>query len=365
VCNCTNIIQLAYGNCRVFKQIVQQADGGAYPAIGFLAANNRDEWAKDYAQLINNPTNEAHVRDIHSSAFVVCLDETKPEGPVEYSRALWHGGAGGAGLATRWYVTTASMCEATCSLSYRVDKPVQFVVYDNMKAGLMGEHSVMDGTPTVRLCDDVLNMIASPSFDAGDASAASAPVPEQKSWVIDSSLEQRITAAKAAAAELCDTQTLGFHLTHYGKSQVKQFGFSPDGWAQMIVQLAYSRLLRKHPRLQADGKAVSSEGERVKLPGGTYEAASTRKFFKGRTEAIRVTSEDSRTWVAAMEDAKAAPDTRRALFAKALKRHGGDARSAGNGQGVDRHIFGELRFVVGANSVLTGVACRVEAEPET
>jgi carnitine O-acetyltransferase len=40
----------------------------------------------------------------------------------------------------------------------------------------------------------------------------------------------------------------------------------------MVIQLAYARLLA------ATGKARE---------GGTYEAASTRKFFKGRTEAIR------------------------------------------------------------------------------
>ncbi|KAH7101487.1 acyltransferase ChoActase/COT/CPT [Auriculariales sp. MPI-PUGE-AT-0066] len=309
-----------------------------WPEVGVLVANDRDSWAEDYAKLIKNYKNRTIVRDIHSAAFVMCLDEGGPDSAVEYSRALWHGGRGGRALANRW-----------------VDKPVQFVVYDNMKAGIMGEHSVMDGTPTVRLCDDVLNMIAAPDFDTGDthdsrfarapdvvSRATESPLKEliagtteNVRWVIDADLKQRVQQANDALAKLCDDQELGFHRTPYGKQQIKKFGFSPDGWAQMIVQLAYSRLLRKHPKLQADGI----------LPGGTYEAASTRKFFKGRTEAIRVTSTDSRAWVAAMEDGSTTPETRRELFAQALNRHGADARAAGNGQGVDRHIFGLKKSV--------------------
>jgi carnitine O-acetyltransferase len=53
---------------------------------------------------------------------------------------------------------------------------------------------------------------------------------------------------------------------------IKTFGVSPDSWAQMIIQLAYARLLRAHGKLRE---------------GGTYESATTRKFNKGRTEVIR------------------------------------------------------------------------------
>ncbi|EJD41190.1 acyltransferase ChoActase/COT/CPT [Auricularia subglabra TFB-10046 SS5] len=313
---------------KIYNHIYALAAKRDWPEVGILTASNRDVWAKDYARLKNNYSNNALIRDIQSAAFVVCLDEDKPEGPIDFSRALWHGGKDGKGLENRW-----------------VDKPVQFVVYDNCKAGVMGEHSVMDGTPMVRLCDDVLTALHRPDFDHGDAP----PLPLQQlvsakhvtnpRWVVDTDMVERISKAKVAAAALTSEQTLGFHLTKYGKQEIKTYGASPDGWAQMIVQLAYARLLRAHPELQGKGEPAPA-GEPVRLPGGTYEAAMTRRFFKGRTEAIRVVSDENRAWVASMDDAAAPAEKRRELFAAALKRHGADAREAGAGRGVDRHLFG-------------------------
>lgn len=130
---------------------------------------------------------------------------------------------------------------------------------------------------------------------------------------------------------------------------IKTFGVSPDSWAQMIIQLAYARLLRAHGKLRE---------------GGTYESATTRKFAKGRTEVIRyarhfllsdivpeadlgdsVVSAESDRWVAAMDNASVGDKERRELFALAARKHIERARLAGSGQGVDRHLLG-LRSLV-------------------
>jgi carnitine O-acetyltransferase len=206
-----------------------------------------------------------------------------------------------------------------------VDKPVQFIVFDNAAAGLMGEHSIMDGTPTVRLCDDVLNMIADRSFDHGVYDAVSVQVqPEPLDWEISAATSAAIESANQRAFELAESQELGFHLTSYGKAAIKKYGVSPDSWAQMIVQLAYKRLLG---------------GEKRK--GGTYEAATTRRFYKGRTEAIRVVSSEMDAWVASMDDPNVDVKERKRLFDLATKKHIDLAKKCGQGQGVDRHMFGE------------------------
>ncbi|KAJ6581882.1 carnitine acetyl transferase [Mycena capillaripes] len=293
------------------QHILDNSDG-EYPGVGVLSASNRDIWAKDYTELASSPHNAAILQAIQSAAFTISLDSSSPITPKHHSRALWHGDVSEGvpiGLQNRW-----------------VDKPVQYIVFDNGFAGLMGEHSTMDGTPTVRLCDDVLNAIASSAFDLGEEARDATPLtPTPLDWQLSPATVMAIDAANAAALELVEGQELGFHLTKYGKAAIKRFGVSPDSWAQMIVQLAYRRLL---------------EASGAKRMGGTYEAASTRRFYKGRTEAIRVVSTESDAWVAAMDAPDVALEEKKKLFDAAVKTHGTLARAAGMGQGVDRHMFG-------------------------
>jgi carnitine O-acetyltransferase len=173
------------------------------------------------------------------------------------------------------------------------------------------------------MCHDVLEMLYSPTFDHGTPSGDPEPVPFPLDWDISPTIVQAIAKADRAAAELIEGQELGYHLTSYGKAAIKKFGVSPDSWAQMIIQLAYRRLLGDKPR-----------------NGGTYEAASTRKFFKGRTETIRVVSSESDDWAKSMDDKESTPELRKRLFDQATKKHITLAKAAGQGQGIDRHLFG-------------------------
>ncbi|KAE9398548.1 carnitine acetyl transferase [Gymnopus androsaceus JB14] len=281
-----------------------------YPGVGVLSASNRDVWAKDYAELAASVHNSAILDAIHSSAFIVCLEEGAPSSPEQRSRVLWHGNVSegqAQGLQNRW-----------------VDKPCQFIIYDNMYAGFMGEHSIMDGTPTVRLCDEVIDALSSPSFDHGAPLAKGTSVtPTPLDWEVSSSTAQAIITANTAALELINSQELSYHLTSYGKDEIKKFGVSPDSWAQMIIQLAYRRLIGNENR-----------------KGGTYEAATTRKFYKGRTEAIRVVSSESDAWVSSMDDPNANNVTKKGLFDLATKKHISLAKTCGAGQGIDRHLLG-------------------------
>ncbi|KAF8745454.1 hypothetical protein AX14_008885 [Amanita brunnescens Koide BX004] len=281
---------------------------GEYPGVGVLTASNRDVWAKDYQNLASSPHNSAIIHDIHSAAFIICLDTSRPSTPEQHSRYLWHGDIVNGipiGLRNRW-----------------VDKPVEFIVFDNAYAGLMGEHSVMDGTPIVRLSDDILDMLHDRSFDHGSGSSSLMPSPLD--WEVSPSILEAISRADSAARELIESQTLSYYLTSYGKAAIKSFGVSPDAWAQMIIQLAYRRLIGDSKR-----------------NGGTYEAATTRKFFKGRTEAIRVVTNESDAWVQSMDDPMVNKETRKRLFTAASKKHVTLAKECGAGQGVDRHLFGE------------------------
>lgn len=197
----------------------------------------------------------------------------------------------------------------------------------------------MDGTPTARMAGTVVEALKLPTFDHGPASLLEVPrshdleSPKPLEWALTPELSASIARAKEAAHTLVDSQTLSFLRTSYGKKAIKSMGYSPDSYAQMVIQLAYHRLINKDNR----------SGTKVGRIGGTYEAATTRKFQHGRTEAIRCVSEASEAWCAGMDaysKKRVGAEEIAELFAKAVQTHGVDARAAGNGLGVDRHLFG-------------------------
>lgn len=191
----------------------------------------------------------------------------------------------------------------------------------------------MDGTPTTRMCDEVLDAVYSPNFDHGPtASGSLRPIPLD--FDVTHDIQTRIKLAKERSDALVASQALTYHLTPYGKKEIKGYSIGPDGWTQMAVQLAYDRWCIKHGKPQGSRET-----------GGTYEAATTRRFLKGRTEAIRVVSNEVRTWLAAMRDNTTSVEERKALLQAATKRHINDAKDAGNGMGIDRHLLG-LRMLL-------------------
>ncbi|KAI0251797.1 carnitine acetyl transferase [Lactifluus subvellereus] len=290
------------------------------PAVGALTAANRDLWASNYVRLrALSPSNAALLDAIHSAAFVLCLDPATPGDFLTTSRFLWHGAPNG--LRDRW-----------------IDKPIQLIVFDSARAGLMGEHSVMDGTPTLAFTDAICSALADPAFDHGSSPSSSssspAAAPVELKWTVDRELGESIARAERDAAELVASQAMSVVKTGYGKLAIKAARASPDAWAQILVQLAYARLVR------------SSKKRRQ---GGTYESATTRRYFKGRTEVVRVVTSESDAFVRAMMAQGDRDDdvekNRRALFELAAKVHVANAQAAGRGEGVDRHLLG-LRKVL-------------------
>lgn len=106
----------------------------------------------------------------------------------------------------------------------------------------------------------------------------------------------------------------------FGKNLIKKFKCSPDGFAQMAIQLAYYKMFG------------------TSRP--TYESGQTRKFQRGRTETCRSVSDESIAFVKAMEDHSIKTEEKIAKLRAALKAQGQYMAAAVNGRGVDRHLFG-------------------------
>lgn len=290
-----------------FKRIYERAE--RVPPVGALTSENRDVWTDAREVLLKaHPSNAKALEAIESASFVVCLDDASPVTLEERARAYWHGDG-----ANRWY-----------------DKPVQFIINENGTSGFMGEHSMMDGTPTHRLNDYVNDVILHNKLDFSDPSVRSnLPEPTPIKFHITKEVQSEIDRATKDFAEVIGAHELCVQAYQgYGKGLIKKFKCSPDAYVQMIIQLAYYKMYGKNRP--------------------TYESATTRRFQQGRTETCRSVSDESVAFCNAICDASIESQTTTDLFHKAVKAHVAYISAASDGKGVDRHLFG-LKKLLGPN----------------
>ncbi|KAF9479937.1 acyltransferase ChoActase/COT/CPT [Pholiota conissans] len=284
-----------------FNSIIAQAGEGSTtaPAVGALTADNRDLWA-DAREELARAGNEETLKKIESAMIIVALDDTKPITRKDISWNTWVGNG-----RNRWF-----------------DKH-QLIVYDNGRSGFLGEHSCMDGTPTLRMNEFILSALAANQIPLGSPTpSASVPAPTELSFTLPPTILTTIKGAEKRFDELIgahDMEVLQYE--GFGKDFAKAHKTSPDALAQLVKQLAWHKM---HGR-----------------PAVTYESAQTRKYQLGRTEVIRSASNESKAWAEAMlSETPRDPLELKSLFTQAAKRHGQYAAWAADGQGVDRHLFG-------------------------
>lgn len=282
-----------------FRRILEIAQPA--PPVGVLTVADRDHWTAARKKLVAaDPVNEQSLRDIESAGFVICLDDAKPVTLEERAHQYWHGDG-----SNRWF-----------------DKPLQFIVNDNGTAGFMGEHSMMDGTPTHRLNDYVNNLIFNKKIDLSAKSIRSQlPDPKPIPFNLNDETNEAIdVAAQYHRKQINSHELVVQAFQGYGKGLIKKFKCSPDAYVQMLIQLAYYKMYGKNRP--------------------TYESASTRKFQEGRTETTRTVSDESTAFCKAHHDPNVPREEVVKLFRAALAQHTKYTLEASDGRGVDRHLFG-------------------------
>jgi carnitine O-acetyltransferase len=282
-----------------FRKVYESAQ--RVPAVGALTSENRDIWAEARVTLLDaHPKNAAAVEAIESAAFIVCLDDASPVTLEERAHQYWHGDG-----QNRWF-----------------DKPLQFIVNDNGTSGFMGEHSMMDGTPTHRLNDYINDLILNNKIDLSDPTVRSNladPVPVK--FEVSKEVQSEIDRAIKDFNDVIGQHELAVQAYQgYGKGLIKKFKCSPDAYVQMVIQLAYHKMYGKNRP--------------------TYESAATRRFQQGRTETCRTVSDASVAFCDAMANPESDANTRAGLFRKAVDSHIEYITAASDGKGVDRHLFG-------------------------
>ncbi|KAG0655375.1 Carnitine O-acetyltransferase mitochondrial [Rhodotorula mucilaginosa] len=287
---------------QALQTVIDGNASSAAPPVGILTGVNRDHWAEAYGHLAANPANVPSIRTIQQSAFVICLDEAEPTEIVDFSRKLW---TGEKEAGNRWW-----------------DKPLQWVVYRNGESGFIGEHSCMDGTPTARLNDYLSKrLLSGESPVRSDNEISHVPTVKDLPFELDSTSKQQIQAAETEFAEHIKPYDVHYTLyTRYGKEGIKKMKTSPDGWVQMLFQMAYYLTFHRFC--------------------GTYEAAQTRRYQLGRTETVRILTPEVVAFVKAVVDESASTNDKLSLFRAAIAQHGKDMKLASAGMGIDRHLFG-------------------------
>lgn len=275
--------------------------------IGALTSANRDVWTKNREDLLAGSHGEHNRRlleRIESAIIVLALDHGSPVTFYERARDVYSGPG-----SNRFY-----------------DKQ-QFVVSDNGVSGFIGEHSMMDGSQTLRMNNFVLSALAAGKIELkGPTSGSVLDTPTALEFRLEGPLAQAPAAASNDFINLMEQQDLSvLDFTGYGKEEIKQYNSSPDAWAQMCIQLAYYKLY---------GQACA-----------TYESAQTRKFKLGRTETIRSASPESLAFTQAMCDPSVSDEERYRKYQAAAMQHVAYAKAAAEGQGVDRHMFGLKRML--------------------
>ena len=293
-----------------FRRVYEMAEKA--PAVGIMTTENRDNWTDMRERLIkSNAGNKAALEAIESSSFVVCLDDATPVTLHERAHQYWHGDG-----SNRWF-----------------DKPIQMIVCDNGSSGFMGEHSMMDGTPTHRLNDTVMHWTFNEKLDFEN--------PQLRSDIPDPQpIKFQLSGENYADVALATTNHVGLISQHelrveayqgYGKGVMKKFKCSPDAYVQMLIQLAYKKFYGKNRP--------------------TYESAATRRFQEGRTETCRTVSDESVAFCDAMQHPLSTDEECREKFRKALAAHTEYITAASDGKGVDRHLFGLKKLLAPGEEV--------------
>ena len=282
-----------------FKQIYQKPE--KVPGVGILTSENRDVWVDARQILLDaHSSNGEALRTVESASFVVCLDDAAPITLEERAHQYWHGEG-----SNRWF-----------------DKPLQFIINDNGTSGFMGEHSMMDGTPTHRLNDYVGDMIFNNKLDfSNPAVRSNLPEPTVIEFHVNEQVQFEIDRATSDFNEVINSHELKVQAYQgYGKGMIKKFKCSPDAYVQMVIQLAYYKMYGQNRP--------------------TYESATTRRFQQGRTETCRSVSDESVAFCKAISDPDISSQDAVAAFRKAIDAHVEYITAASDGKGVDRHLFG-------------------------
>jgi carnitine O-acetyltransferase len=273
-------------------------------SVGHLTTMARAEWAAARAEILRaHPDNAAALDTVETALFNICLDETAPADHLLACNNLLYGSS-----ANRWY-----------------DKAISLIVTANGVAGINGEHCLLDGMSTLSFCDALHAQTAAAASAQSDAASQGMPGTGPVRFMLTDSLRAKTRAAAQSYKAYGEaTQSILYKFDDFGARRVKEWRLSPDAFAQLAFQLAH----------------VRTKG----FVGATYESIATRQFKHGRTEAMRVVTQEILTFIAAMQSRTASTAEMLTAMRAAADKHVARARECQEGKAPEQHLW-ELQLI--------------------
>lgn len=155
------------------------------------------------------------------------------------------------------------------------------------------------------------------------------PEPLEVQFIYDSKIESEIEkSAGIFNKNAWELDCKEFVVKDCNKEMIKSFRINPETFTQMCMQLAYYQMHNK--------------------PGATYQTATTRAYYHGRTETVRSCTPELIEWCKQMsienKSNRLSDKELLDLLLKACKKHNQLMNEARQNAGVDRHLMG-LRLV--------------------
>lgn len=314
------------------QKCVEMSEGGTpLPMLGYLTSDDRDKCAEAREELlrVGGSKMEEALNLLESGAVLICLDENEsPVSKKQGSEIFWTGGLTSG--HNRWF-----------------DKSIQLICTSNGKAGMNGEHSMMDGMPVVGYCDyitkksygEVAVLNENTTKNAAGYESADQNVRDifgnctAELTSSSSNVATHISQSKSNFDDLISAHEMQVQsFQGYGSTAIKKMGYSPDAYVQMAMQLATYRLWSEQ--------------------GGTYEATQVRPFLHGRTETTRTVSPASEAFIKTMglrpkrDEMDATKRSEKiGLLKEGVTSHAKYIGDAAKAMGVDRHFLGLLLSV--------------------
>jgi len=339
-------------------------------AIGVLTTLPRNEWAKARYQLVNSSdANKSALEVIDSALFVLVLDDFYPDSVHDAAANMLHGThvmkernianvqeesmtmteSAHAANDIKLY-PSGNTCEyqaGTCCNRW-YDK-LQIIVCSDGSAGINFEHSAIDGHTALRFASDVYaesvvqfaKSITKSIYTQGcpipamiDAKVIRAAVvngknnqdmaldtnPKKLDFQLAEKLKDRIYHAETALGDAVNADdTFVLEFDKFGKTFIISNKMSPDSLVQMSIILAYHRLY---------GEIVCA-----------YEPVLTKRYFHGRTEAMRSTTTKAVEMCKCFANRLASNEEKIKVLRESTKNHSRLVKESSEGMGVDRHLY--------------------------